>query len=384
MSKYFLPALLLAILSIVSFGQEKTLLQKAHDLHQQSKYAEAVEIYKKTIEQKPDNQTLQSAYYGLGQAYKNLKQYDDSVAAFKKALELTNDAADGFSGSGAKGRVQYEIAKILFEKRDYSAALTAFRKAEIYGFPGIDCTMSLKYDLARFEAICLEQLGRYREAAVIYFQLDDARLVELYDAAGQYNDLKTIISKHDEALIAERMQKYSWQRWKATENLPTRRLNEYLKIYELEKNGNIEALVELAHKYSKGSNGEGKIVVNLLARHPNETLPLIKTALDKNAAPFRLFYETLRFIGTDEAIALLKERVMKAGTASDAYFLIYALSQFGTRGEAIINELQQKTSLAENIKYALKAFERERSARNFDKNIHFPPVSAGIKMPTDL
>ena len=380
MNKYFLVALLLITLRIVSFGQEKPLLRDAQDFYQQSKYAEAIELYKKAIEQKSDEQTLESANYGLGMSYKKLKQYDNAIAAFENALKFTGEK--GLFGS--RGNLQYEIAKCLLAKRDYQAALTAFRLASKTGFPQMDCTGAHRYERNLYEAICLEHLGRYREALAIYFNLYDSRLIELYDAAGQYDDLKTIINNRDEALIAERMQKYSWQRWKASENLPTRQLNDYFKIYDLEKAGNISALMDLIYKYSKGGrDGRETVVINLLARHPNESLPLVKAALERKDSSADLFYKILGLAATAEAVAILKERTEKSNDVWNALRLIYALSLSGEPGEAVIDELQQK-SANENIKIALKKFRGEELPEFISEETQFPKFSFGTKLPTDF
>ena len=58
---------------------------KGNTLSRQSRFEEAVEAYKRSIENNP-NATV--AHFNLGLAYKNLNQLEEATTAFKKTVEL--------------------------------------------------------------------------------------------------------------------------------------------------------------------------------------------------------------------------------------------------------------------------------------------------------
>ena len=58
---------------------------KGNTLSRQSRFEEAVEAYKRSIENNP-NATV--AHFNLGLAYKNLNQPEEAATAFKKTVEL--------------------------------------------------------------------------------------------------------------------------------------------------------------------------------------------------------------------------------------------------------------------------------------------------------
>ena len=58
---------------------------KGNTLSRQSRFEEAVEAYKRSIENNP-NATV--AHFNLGLAYKNLNQLEEAATAFKKTVEL--------------------------------------------------------------------------------------------------------------------------------------------------------------------------------------------------------------------------------------------------------------------------------------------------------
>jgi hypothetical protein len=244
--------------------------------------------------------------------------------------------------------------------------------------------MAYERDYAVYQAITLEYLGRHSEAAALYWQTYDPRLVELYRAAGQFDDLKAILAKKDEIYISDRMRRYSFTREKASEYSPGSYLREYLAIYDLEKAENWMELIKAAVRFAPmKDNGRQNAALEILARHQEQVIPIIKQELNKptEKTPFFLFYEILGLSATDESIALLKELAAKEANWWHVSSIVRALRLAGKSGENVIKELEPTAK--ENLKLAIERHKKgELEPEIFD--VKFPVASVKGKLPTDL
>jgi tetratricopeptide (TPR) repeat protein len=156
----------------------------------------------------------------------------------------------------------------LFEQGDYASALAAYREAEDKGSGEAS-------RFALYQGMCLEHLGRVREAVGEYAAaLLDAplwwrrplawHLVELYDAAGRPDVLATFLDAQGADAYAS--------------TLPVRRV---MFAYRLEKNRDWRSLVtHLARADSSDprdprKDSIGPVIVRVLARHCEEVAPLL-------------------------------------------------------------------------------------------------------------
>ncbi|MGI8639724.1 MAG: tetratricopeptide repeat protein [Pyrinomonadaceae bacterium] len=392
MSRYsnlFLILLVLVFFNLTSFGQNKDTLAEAERLYLRKQYMEALSVYQKLLNETSDTTTRTRIIFNLGSIYRELKQYDKSIEIFRQILETRNDNQTVNSNAiqmyrGYQARAQWEIGNSLFTKGDYEGALTAYHTIrEKYPYFLVDCTGAQWHELILREAVSLEHLKRYREAINTYFQLNHPRIVELYEANGQLADLKAILAKKNEPLVAEWQKKYAWTREKALEELPTRRLYEFIEIYDLEKAGNITALMNLARRHSKNDDRQKrKIIVEMLARHPSQSVQLANAVLrTEDYSPY-LFYQVMGRAGTVEAVAILEERAEKVIDYDEARFLVEALSFAGELGGQTLEKLEQK-NLSRNMEYMLQRYKKGDLSNELVEKIRFPPVP-NVKLPIDL
>jgi tetratricopeptide (TPR) repeat protein len=147
-----------------------------------------------------------------------LGRYDDAIAAFRFVVEgggflvaVHEQLAEPHQASDRRGRVQWLIAVSYLARGDYAKALTEFRLArEKHPIFYFDCgNQEAQHRATEYfaEALCLEHLGRYDEAARVYLRSamgpyrrppnhpEDfaARVKALYGAAGQLRDLDAIV-----------------------------------------------------------------------------------------------------------------------------------------------------------------------------------------------
>lgn len=375
-----------------TFGQNKDILEEANQLYAAKQYGQAVSAYQKLLGEVPDAPTKAKIIFNLGMTYQQLKQYDKAIETFNRIFTMeVNDLEAGGNIMQAyrnyRPSAQWEIGNSLFAKGDYEGALAAYRATrEKYPFRSWcgTCQQGFEYKYDLYEAVLLEHLGKYKDAVSGYLKISHPRLIEIYAANDQLADLKELIRVKDEPTIAERMRKYAWTREKAGEGLSTRVLSEYFRVYELGKEGNVSALMNLARQYAKNRNDSyiGDWIAKTLAKHPKLSVPFVSAELKNLQTYPHLFYRTLGFTGTPEAVAVLKAQAEKAISWYDAVAIVTALGLAGESGEAVLSELEQK-SLSENMKLALQKYKNGELPAKLYEELKFP-VSPKTKLPIAL
>ncbi len=97
--------------------------------YQQGKYSDAIQNTNSYLKQRPKDLPLnKNAYYTLGYAYFNTKQYSDAEKAFLAYLSDNNDL-----GANERSGVFNRLGDIRIQKRDYTEAQRFFEKAEQAG-----------------------------------------------------------------------------------------------------------------------------------------------------------------------------------------------------------------------------------------------------------
>ena len=377
--------------NFVAFSQTADPLSEGNKLFEARNYRAAADVYSRIVNTNPDTPTKAKAWFNLGVTYQKLGRYDDAINAFNQIFSMNVD--DREPGGhimelhrNYRSRAQWLIGRILFAKGDYKGALEAYQAARLKYRPKLVCNVELQsaeYRHALHEGLTYEHLGLYTEAVQSYFRTYLPRLVDLYEAAGQLDDLKQILAKRDqeymnsvseyarEKLSPERLQ---WHR-------PTRKVHEVLEIHALGHTRDWPALINLLRKWSLGGgDGREEVVVRLLARYPEETMPLLKQELGTTWVRRELIYKAFGFAGTPDAVATLKSIAEKEHGMSQALSLIHALSLAGESGEKAITELDQIAR--DNLRRAIDQYKSGELRESYEP-VRFPKITAKLSLPKE-
>jgi tetratricopeptide (TPR) repeat protein len=385
----FLPALFIAAIAAVSFGQIKDPIDAADQLYVGRQYAQAAEAYQKLFAETTDVPTKAKIKFNLGLTFRMLNQYDRSIESFKEVLAMEVD--DREPGGhimelyrNYRPRAQWEIGNSLFAKGNYDEALAAFRTArgkyKVHSGCGT-CSESIERRNNLVEGITLETLGRYSQAVVLYLKADEPHLAEMYFKAGQLDDLRAIVEKN----VADLMQKHSWRRDYAIQNSPYRNLIALINAYDLEKAENWKELIKLAHVYARSRDfGRNNVPAVILARHTDKILPLLKNEVGgfSLVSQMGVIYEILALSGKDDPVALLKQMLAKHGLGHENFFVLartYRLAD--EKGKKLLRELKP---FVDSSPYALFFLERDDIDEFGRFEIKFPRIGEMPKLPRGI
>lgn len=367
----------------VLFAQSKTLLDEANSLYAAQKYTEAADIYRKLLSEVSDANDKAKITYNLGMAYRQMNQNNEAKLQFQKvlAINVTNRAIkQGILNTyeNYHHNAQFEIAKIQYDTGDYETALKSFRNAgSKFPFKS-DCGSCIRdenYKITLFEAATLEQLNRNKEAFAAYFSIAHPRLLEIYAADGRTEKFIEITEKKNEVLINEYIKKYSYTRQQAIYSLRTKIYNDYFKAFELAKSKNSAALfAELKNLATSPQDTYLKDwTAKMLAQNPNEAVSLVTEELKNPKTYPYVFYRTLGFAATPEAIEVLKIQARKSTGWYDAESIAASLMLAGKAGETALAELATKP-LGEKMKLAIEKYKTgELQAQNYIE-LEFAPL----------
>jgi tetratricopeptide (TPR) repeat protein len=177
--------------------------------------AEAARVYRRVEEQFPDTQGWDLAVHGLGMTRKRAGDLDGAIAEFdrlftgglrgRQEMEPDGEPIVLIRHSKGQSHAMRALADCYYEQGRYAEALRAYRQHREHRPYTMGCGMlsaQMGQDHAFHVALCLEQLGRHGEAVVEYaraavsFDIDAeaaGRLVALYEAAGQLDDLRRML-----------------------------------------------------------------------------------------------------------------------------------------------------------------------------------------------
>ena len=182
-----------------SESPEQRQLNYANALFGRKLYDLAVPEYEKFLGLYPRSANRASACFYMGECYRALGHTTAARTSFQSVL---SDYPDGeFAGPSA-----YGVAEILFNQKDYAAALPLFHRSGAK-IKASSLALSARY----FEARCLENMNRKDEARDIYQQVSEAKEPNPYRddsrlaAAAIFlaNDRKSEALKQYEALANE-------------------------------------------------------------------------------------------------------------------------------------------------------------------------------------
>jgi TolA-binding protein len=138
-------------------------LDYANALFGRKLYDLAIPEYEKYLGQFPNAPGRASAYFYLANAYRAQNKNTAARTAFQSILDEQGDS--DFAGPAA-----YGIAEMLFNQKDYAAAMTLFHRSAAKSKEA-SLALSARY----FEARCLENLDRKEDAANLYLQVVEAK-----------------------------------------------------------------------------------------------------------------------------------------------------------------------------------------------------------------
>lgn len=357
------------------FGQDKSPLEVANSFYAERKYTEAIEIYRKLLGETSDADEKAKITYNLGMSYRLLKQPGEAKNEFQKILDInvSNSAIkQGILDTYANyhHNAQLEIAKIQYETGDFTSALISFKNAsKKYPFKSGcgTCIRDENYKITLYEAATLEQLNRTKEAFDAYFKIGHPRLIEIYGENKNVDKFIEIIAKKNEPTIREYEKNYSYTREKIEYFLPTKNYKDFFKAYEYSKNDQNAALMNELRKLATSSQDSylKDWTAKMFAANPRVAVPLVAAELKNLKTYPYIFYRTLGFAATPEAIAVLKTYAEKSIGWYDAESIIASFILAGEAGKAAIKELEAKP-LSENMKLAVQKYKNgELLAKNY-------------------
>jgi tetratricopeptide (TPR) repeat protein len=367
---------------------------------------EQIALYRKIWHDYPKTNAACSAQFTIGTILRGQKKYDEAIAEFSKLfnVQTANRRFDDYDG-----RAHWEVATILFEKGDFEAALAAFRDARqhhrLTSFCG-NGNAQISYNYAFFEGRCLELLNRHDEAVRLYFPyaLDGklyahpaipTRVVDLYESAGQLQDLKSVLDAQDRSAAESIRATFANSGKRLSDDelrsyLPSKTMRRIIELREWEKAKKWDQLIGCLRiagtlggpeeEWARGGNFQAVEAAKLLAKHPDETVPLIIKRFPKASADDKWFYFALGLSGSPDAVAFLKEHASHQENSWYCNTLVYCLSLAGENGKDALAELSNTAT--GNLKGAIHLLDIGYLGKD-DKRMTFPPIPAKLKLPND-
>lgn len=369
--------------SSFSFGQNANSIEEANKFYAERKYAEAIEIYRKLLGETSDADEQAQITYNLGMSYRLLKKTGEAEKEFQKILAINvsnRPIKQGILNTYANyhHNAQLEIAKIQYENGSFESALTSFRNAgKKYPFKSDcgNCIRDENYKTTLYEAATLERLDRNKEAFDAYFRIGHPRLIEIYGENKSFDRLIEITAKKNEPIFREYEKKYSYTREKIEYFLPTKNYKDFFKAYEYAKTDNSAALMTELRKLaaSPQDNYLKDWTAKMLASNPRVAAALIAAELKNLKTYPYIFYRTLGFAATPEAIAILKAYAEKSPGWYESESIVASFALAGEAGKLAIKELEAKP-LSEDMKLAIRKYKNgELAAKNY-LEMNFAPI----------
>lgn len=345
-------------------------LERAERAYKSGDHDAAVQTWRMIDEKYRSTPSWASAVGNIGLHYRTLDRTDAALAelkrlpaggGFKHVVPLEQWGAD----------VNWIIGLCHLDVGDYAAALAAFRTSHIGAGSGCgNAYAEAGSTKAMYIGLCLEGLGRYDEAVRAYFGAAvgtgglyhnaeaNVRLMDLYAATDQVDDLSAIVHTHESRLI-EHQTLAGVDIKDALRYLPTRTLREILEMHECAGGGRWDKLIALLrnenttigpHEHDR-REWRARRAAGLLAAAADETAPLLIAAmpeaakrLGRNDGPdVRWIYYTLGRCGTDEALAALERRLSPPPNSwSRVVSLVYGVAQTGEPGDKLLRRLAER------------------------------------------
>ncbi len=311
-----------------------------------------------------------------GAALRDAGRLDEAAAAFRKAVGvpeppgLDREALAAFLESRAEA--QWDLAETLYARGAYEEALAAYVESRDK-YPRRSMALSpcgkvgavARFEASLGEARCLERLGRYGEAAAAYLRMlygDDSlavswdpevslRLVDLYEAAGQADDLRAILEERDGSWARRRVEESrGWiSRSEAERDAPGRFPRRVLELRRMEREQRWEDLAAVAAGGPEKLDGYGPVyweaaeACRILARHPAQSVRVLlgrAAGADPGARPWVIY--ALGLTGLREAVEAVLVWVRRAGDPARVAAMVKAFRTAGPPGRAAAEAVERE------------------------------------------
>ena len=263
----------------------------------------------------------------------------------------------------------WEIGLCKFALRDYQSALVAFRKSRTFPF-GSWCgnaDREWEYRHGLYEGLTLELLGRAPEAIAPYAHAasysDDGggldaenRLFDLYVAAGQIADLRQI----------------------AAQDAHIRGVAHRFRILDLEQ---ARAWPDLVNERRSRFPRHADLVAQAVARHGDDTVPLLLIEVDKTSSVDRGLWRTLGLSVTPRTTPAIVDRARRETRLAALVALVEGMRQAGAAGQAAIAGLEKGAQ--GHLRTALDRPPGGVSPGKTGKVV-FPPLPAKVRLPASI
>jgi len=350
------------------------LLEQANTHFNANEYQQAAEIYRSIIASKPDTPLLAKAIYNLGMTQQAMGQHREAIATYQQIFNLTVD--DREPGGhimetyrNYRPNAMWQIGQCHYALGEYRQALDAIEKNKsLYPFQSWcgNGMAEARHRYAFHTALCYEQLGDYTQAVTHYYRAIHEggmlhsdpntpwRLVELYHATGQKDDLRRMMElrkdfdhRHFEASIVQLSPKEQAKRRKHNTYFSMQPVQEMMNLYQLRDDKQWAPLTTILLLrddpcYEAGSRRTGwsqALAAHLLASDPDTTWPLLYGLIDERKNRLnRWLYYALGLNGTKDAIAILEPLLKAEQNYHWRTSLLYSLALAGHQPS--INELK--------------------------------------------
>ncbi|MBM3210878.1 tetratricopeptide repeat protein, partial [Candidatus Poribacteria bacterium] len=165
----------------VSKVREGLIFLWGHNLYEMQRYEEAEPKFRELLNDYPDSQFAENAYYSLGNLYYALKQYEPAREAFLMVLNK-------FPNSAYLHDSQFFIARCFFDEANYDQAFVEFTKVSSQSNPAL--LAQARY----YAGLSLLRIGRNQEALTTYQRFIADFPTSVFIPAA-YFDMGTIHSK---------------------------------------------------------------------------------------------------------------------------------------------------------------------------------------------
>jgi len=368
-------------------------------------YEQAESAWLRVRDEYPATAAWARAVFNLGRLSKRNGDFDRAIGFFSSLLHAeVNDLEPGAHIMEAyrnyRPNAQWETGNCLFAQGKYRQALEAYRGTETeYPFQSWcgNALAEYQYRYAFYQGLCHDWLGDPRTAVGLYFKainesfmlysnpVADLRIVDMYESAGQIEDLESVLEAMDEKHLARVERELGGLDQKKKDEImawaPTKTMRRILEIRAMETERDWGSLISFLkikgtvagpeEERVRRENWEAVEAAGLLARHADETAPLLLARFDKvGREDWIWLYYALGRCGTREAVAAIK-KATHGWTSSVTNTLLYSLALAGENGEAALAELEEEDE--GNLKVFLERL-REGKIGEEDRDIRFPQL----------
>jgi tetratricopeptide (TPR) repeat protein len=380
----------------------------ADQAYHTGRYPEAEAAYRKLIAIATDAQAQADATFNLGLCLEFQGRYRDAIRTFRRFVVGEHDSrAPGGDlmtpYRNGRPRALWQIGHCELRRGRFAAALNAFHRVQYKEpFQSWCGNEQAAYEFAYrfYSAVCQEGLGRVEAAVRDYFRACDfatgfyfnpaaaQRLVDLYEAAGQLDDLGRILDemdrRHLEAARAAAGRNYAaFDDAESLEFSPAATMRAILRVRTAAAAGHWSELIPplLSERMSRTAPDayEDWLVIEIsrvLARAPvDSTRELLAVASRLEPSRQDWIPYAVGRCATPAGVQWLRENVLRLGRGYGPH--LFALGLAGPAGDEILDEIA--AAWHEDVHaWVREDWDANNAARG---EVTFPPLPRDHRLP---